>query len=563
MILGGVENYKGLCMTKFSSSLLTTVSFAISALTLVACGGGSSGGGSVGMVPPPPPSGSTNPTWTSGSFAAASSFKNQCAVPRTTNDIDGNPYPDRAGTTALEKFWLRSWSDETYLWYNEITDRNPNNSQTRLEYFDDLKTTATTASGTPKDQFHFNIPTDEYEQRVATGASAGYGADFVLIESSPPRDIRVALVQPGSPAFTNNNLLRGTEILEIDGEDAVNGSNVNVLNAGLFPSAAGESHTFLVRDAGSTSTRTVTLTSDVVAEQPVNTTKIIDTPSGDKVGYILFTTFGTSTAEQQIANAYTQMKTAGVNDLVLDLRYNGGGFLAIASQIAYMTAGEARTNNAFFEQLQFNDKNPNTNPVTGQALTPTPFYKESLGFNGAFPEGERLDTVDLPRIFILSTDNTCSASEAVINGLRGIDVEVILIGTKTCGKPYGFYGTDNCGETYFTIQFRGVNNKNFGDYTDGFTPINDSSAVGEKISGCLASDDFSNQLGDITENMLATALSYQANGVCPVSSVKFAQEKPQLRYENNPALSLLSEERVRNRLALKNNRLLYVPSEEK
>jgi hypothetical protein len=54
--------------------------------------------------------------------------------------------------------------------------------------------------------------------------------------------------------------------------------------------------------------------------------------------------------------------------------------------------------------------------------------------------------------------------------LRGIDVEVVQIGSPTCGKPYGFYPTDNCGTTYFTIQFQGVNNKGFGDFADGFIP---------------------------------------------------------------------------------------------
>lgn len=544
-------------MTRLTSRLLATAALTMSATLLTACGGSSSSA-PIGVTPTTP-AGSSEPTWTAGTYAPASSFKNQCATPRTTRDINGDPYPDVAGSTTREKFWLRSWTDETYLWYNEVPDINPANSDDRIAYFDKLRTSATTASGTNRDQFHFNIPTDEYEQRVATGASAGYGADFVLIESSPPRDIRVALVQPGSPAAANNSLLRGTEILEIDGEDAINGNNTAVLNAGLFPSAAGESHTFLVRDVGSQATRTVTLTSDVVAEQPVNTTKIIDTPTG-KVGYILFTTFGVSTAEQQIANAYTSMKNAGINDLVLDLRYNGGGFLAIASQIAYMTAGDTRTANANFETLQFNDKHPTINPVTGRTITPTPFYKESLGFNDAFPEGRDLDTVDLPRIFILSTDNTCSASEAVINGLRGIDVEVILIGSKTCGKPYGFYGTDNCGETYFTIQFRGVNNKNFGDYADGFAPNNASSAVGEKITGCVATDDFSSQLGDETENMLATALSYRANGTCPSSSTAVAQAKSQIRFESDPAASLLNEERIRNRFALENSRILYTPT---
>ena len=544
-------------MTKITSRLLMSAALSFTGTLLMACGGGG-GNSSIGTITPTP-GGSGEPTWTAGTYAAASSFKNQCAVPRTTTDINGNAYPDQSGSTTREKFWLRSWTNETYLWYDEVADINPANNDTRLEYFDKLRTTATTASGTNKDQFHFNIPTDEYEQRVATGASAGYGADFVLISPSTPRDIRVALVQPGSPASMNDNFLRGTEILEIDGEDAVNGSNTNVLNAGLFPSAAGETHTFVVRDVGSTTTRTVTLTSDVVAEQPVNTTKIINTPTG-KVGYILFTTFGTSTAEQQIANAFTSMKSAGINDLVLDLRYNGGGFLAIAGQVAYMIAGDTRTNNANFETLQFNDKHPTVNPVTGQTITPTPFYDQSLGFNDSYPAGQDLDSVDLPRVFILSTESTCSASEAVINGLRGIDVEVILIGSKTCGKPYGFYGTDNCGETYFTIQFRGVNNKNFGDYADGFTPIDDSSPVGEKIAGCVVDDDFSSELGDETESMLSTALSYRANGTCPVSASSSAQAKPQISYESDPSLSLLNDERVFKRLELENSRILDMPS---
>lgn len=551
-------------MTLLSHRLLASAALTLTTTVLAACGGSSGGSSSPAIFTPPPSTGSSEPTWTAGTFAPASSFKNQCAVPRTSRDIDGNPYPDVAGSTTREKFWLRSWTNETYLWYNEVPDINPANSDDRLAYFDKLKTSATTASGTPQDQFHFNIPTDEYEQRVATGASAGYGADFVLLSSSPPRDIRVALVQPESPAANGNALLRGTEIIEVDGVRVEDGSNVEALNAGLFPSAAGEMHTFLVRDVGSTTTREVTLTSDVVAEQPVNTTKIIDTPTG-KVGYILFTTFGTSTAEQQIANAFTEMKGAGINDLVLDLRYNGGGFLAIASQIAYMIAGDDQTDNAFFEQLTFNDKNPTTNPVTGETLRPTPFYKESLGFNDNFPSGQDLDAVDLPRVFILSTDNTCSASEAVINGLRGIDVEVILIGNKTCGKPFGFYGTDNCGETYFTIQFKGVNNKGFGDYTDGFTPNNDSSAIGEKISGCIAEDDFADALGDETESMLSTALSFRANGTCPVSSAKTAQAnaQKQIQFESNPAQSLLNDERIRNRMALKNSRLLDIPGDTK
>ena len=528
----------------------------LSVTSLIACGG-SNESSSPNPLPTPPTTGSPEPSWSQGTYAASSTFKNQCAIPRTNSDIDGNPYPDEQGSTLKEKFWLRSWSDELYLWYNELPDINPDNNDNRLEYFDKLRTSATTTNGTQKDQFHFTIPTDEYEERVATGSSAGYGANFVILAGSPPRDVRVSIVQPNSPASINNNLLRGTEILEIDGEDVINGSNTNTLNAGLFPSEPGETHTFLVRDAGSETTRSISLTSDVVTEQPVNTTAIIETPTG-KVGYIAFTTFGTSTAEEQIANAFTQMSNAKISDLVLDLRYNGGGFLAIASQLSYMIAGENQTQGTFFEELQFNDKHPVTNPVTNTTLEPTPFYTTSLGFNENFPGGQPLDTVDLPRVFIISTGGTCSASEAVINGLRGIDVEVVLIGSRTCGKPYGFYGTDNCGETYFTIQFRGVNYKNFGDYSDGFAPENSATigGVGEFIPGCVANDDFTNQLGNANENMLRTALSYRENGVCPTNQNKNLLYADKSKYENNPSQSLYSEKRIANMFKLKNSRII-------
>jgi len=98
-----------------------------------------------------------------------------------------------------------------------------------------------------------------------------------------------------------------------------------------------------------------------------------------------------------------------------------------------------------------------------------------------------------------------------MNGLAGIDVDVIQIGDTTCGKPYGFYPEDNCGTTYFSIQFRGVNNKNFGDYADGFVP----GGTGIFPHGCAVADDFTHPLGDPAEARLAAALLYRSTGACP------------------------------------------------
>jgi hypothetical protein len=163
-----------------------------------------------------------------------------------------------------------------------------------------------------------------------------------------------------------------------------------------------------------------------------------------------------------------------------------------------------------FEQLSYNSKRSAEN-------SRTPFYAESCLLSGAKCTDERpLPSLNLGRVFVLTQSGTCSASEAIINGLRGVDVEVIQIGGTTCGKPYGFTAKDNCGISYFPIEFVGVNAKGFGDYADGFTPGGGSGP--RQLPGCAVADDFERALGDPAEAMLAAALAYRANGQCPANS---------------------------------------------
>ena len=259
------------------------------------------------------------------------------------------------------------------------------------------------------------------------------------------------------------------------------GSDTDTLNAGLYPSTVGESHEFVVRDLDATETRTVTLTAAEVVAQPVQHVRTLETASGP-VGYMLFTTH-IAPAEAQLVEAIRQFETDAVTDLVVDLRYNGGGYLDIANQLAFMIAGPAAAGGRTFDELRFNDKHTMFNPVTGEALTPTPFHRTTLGFSDGLAAGEALPTVDLERVYVLTTGDTCSASEAIINGLRGIDIEVIQVGTTTCGKPFGFYPEDNCGTTYFTVQFQSVNAKEFGEYPDGFSPANLGRVEGVDVPG--------------------------------------------------------------------------------
>ncbi len=480
------------------------------ALVLSGCGGGG-GGGSRAPAPPPPTGG-----WTPGVFLDASTFAAQCAVPRSGIDpATGSPFADLQGATVDENNFLRSYSDNTYLWYNEIVDRDPA-LFTTPDYFEGLKTAATTPSGQPKDKFHFTIPSDEWFQLSQSGVSAGYGAQWVFIASAPPREIVVGYTEPNSPATAPAvNLARGAELLEADGVDVINGADVDTLNAAFFPSQAGETHTFRVRDLDGT-TRDITMTSADVTATPVQNVATIPTATGD-VGYMQFNSH-LATAEQGLIDAVNQLQAAGITDLIVDLRYNGGGFLDIASEFAYMIAGAGPTAGRFFEDLVFNDKHPATDPVTGQPLSPMPFHTTTLGFSGA--AGLPLPTLDLARVFVLTGADTCSASESIMNGLRGLgaDMEVLQIGSTTCGKPYGFYPTDNCGTTYFTIQFRGENNVGFGDYSDGFSPNNTTGTIGTVVPGCSIADDFTHALGDPLEGRLAAALAYRINQSCPAPS---------------------------------------------
>ena len=443
-------------------------------------------------------------------------FKNYCAVPRTGVDADGDPFPDKPGSTWDENNWLRSWSHDTYLWYDEIEDVDPACCDTP-DYFSLLKTFATTPSGKPKDRFHFTRNTAAYQAQISTGSvGAGYGASFAVLEARPPRQIRVRYTEPNSPATQPGvDLKRGTEMLTVDGVDIVNAptqDEVDVINAALWPDNLNETHEFTVRDAGSDVTRTVTMTSSEITTVPVQHVEVLETDRGP-VGYMLFNTFVVQTAEQQLFEAFTQLAAAGVTDLVLDLRYNGGGFIAIANILSYMVAGDDSVGRVF-SLTQFNDKHREFNPVTGNPIVANRFRATTLGWSTP-RSGIPLPKLDLKRVFVLSSDRTCSASELVINGLRGIDVDVVLIGATTCGKPYGFYSTDNCGTTYSTVQIRSVNARNFGDYPDGFSPANLPTVEGIAVPGCAVPDDFAHQFGDPDEARLAAALSYRTTGACP------------------------------------------------
>ena len=473
---------------------------------------------------------------TTTEVAIAANVAGQCAAPRsagTINPVTGQTYGDVQGSLTTEKSWIRAFVNETYLWYQEVPFVDPakyvigavvpyiypsSNGQTSVllqsnvdvadAYFNGQRSLAVTASGKPKDRFHFTYPTDEWVALSTAGNSVGFGFQVALLASSPPRLAVVAYSDPGTPAALNN-LKRGAKFISINGVDVATG-NADVINEGLFSPLANKTYTYQVLDQGSSTTRTFSMTAVTVTSTPVQNVRTLPAPYSS-VGYLQFNDH-LATSEGQLIAAVNQLKAAnggaGITDLVLDIRYNGGGLLDIASEAAYMIAGAAATNGKVFERLDFNDKNPFK--LSDPDLI-TPFYSVSQGFSA--PTGQALPQLNLSRVFVLTGAGTCSASEAIMNGLKGAGVEVIQIGETTCGKPYGFVPQENCSVTYFTVQFKGINNAGFGDYADGFVPGGSGSSA-NNLAGCVVADDFSKALGDIAEARLAAALRYRASGSC-------------------------------------------------
>ncbi|HEU4621825.1 MAG TPA: S41 family peptidase [Burkholderiaceae bacterium] len=376
-------------------------------------------------------------------------------------------------SVANQKSFVRAHLNDVYLWYDEIPNVDPNSKPTAAQYFDSLLVKS-------KDRFSFTIPQADADALLLSGQNVSYGAEYKFDAQSR---LRIAYSDAGSPA-AQNGIDRGDEIVSINGTP-VSALNANQLNAGLFPSAAGASATFGIRDLGQSSVRNVTLAATTVVKDPVPISNVFTAADGKKVGYLVFNDH-LATAEQPLYNVMSMFQAQGVQDLVLDVRYNGGGFIYIASELAYMIGGGS-LNGRVFERLRFNNKHPEKN-------ADVPFYNTST-------TGLPLPQLGLSRVFVLTGSGTCSASESIINGLSPF-VQVITIGGATCGKPYGFLQKNNCGQAYFAIEFEGVNDIGAGGYVNGFAPT------------CASRDDFDRALGDPTERLLAGALSYRINGDC-------------------------------------------------
>ncbi|PTQ88189.1 S41 family peptidase [Agitococcus lubricus] len=383
-------------------------------------------------------------------------------------------------TLDKQKSWVRTHLDQVYLWYNEIVDVPRANYDKADTYFEDLLVRT-------KDNFSHTVPQKVIDDLAQSGLEVGFGATWVN-DPSKGNMLRVAFVEANSPA-ASQGVRRGDYVISVNGKSLglsveEGGITNEELHAALSPTTVGVRTTLVLADT-ELNQRTVTLTSAQVIHKPVANTQILTTNDGAKVGYILFNDH-IATATEQLIVSMQQLKAAAVTDLVLDLRYNGGGYLYVAAQLASMIAGDA-TKNQLFNILNHNNKRSRFNYM---------YFFESVDANN-----QPLPMLNLSRVYVLMGAGTCSASEAIINGLSPY-IQVITVGDTTCGKPYGYQQANNCETAYFAVSFEGANKNGVSVPTDGLTPT------------CAVADNLDYALGSTEERLLASALNYRVTGGC-------------------------------------------------
>ena len=435
----------------------------------------------------------------SSAIPASVEFQGRLLV--TNGGASASDWDPATCTDARQKSWVRANLNEDYLFYRDapLTAIEPT---TFAGTVPGLFAAYTTRALPQKDRFSFVITQAEADATFEAGVSIGLGITFT--RDATTKQIRIAFVDPNGPAFAAG-LRRGMQLQSVNGTSLSPAENPLFSDeqaAAVFGAQPGDLVNIGFSTPPSTTETVFPLRIAEFLETPVLTATVLsNTSAPGKVGYLAHNSFSTPIGELQLADAFKKFADTGVTDLVLDLRYNSGGFIFIASQLAYMIAGNTRTANKTFESFIYSDKRTSQNQSE-------PFRNVITDFLQKQRVGEPLSQLNLSRVFVLATGNTCSASEAVVNALRGVDVEVVMIGSTTCGKPYGFSQRDNCTLSYFPIEFEGRNQKGQAVPVSGLTPT----------ASCETGDDLEHELGDPSERMLSLSLSYMSGGACAAAT---------------------------------------------
>ena len=441
--------------------------------------------------------------------------------------------------------------NDFYLWQEEVPSLDDTYSPSGTKYreliepypepeafFESLKY--------EDDKFSDILSNYEDIENSIKGINANNGLKFILSRYGSEDAVMgiVTYILEESDA-TSKDIKRGDMFTGVDGKSL----NINNYSELLFGDNL--SYTLNMADLNgnllSPNGKNITLTkTEKFQSNPIQISKIIE-EGQTKVGYLMYNQFAQG-FDDDLNEVFSNFKSEQINELILDLRYNGGGLVQSAVNLAGMITGQF--SGEIFGKYLWNKKVMsvlNSNPET---------YANNLriNFTSQLGEGEAVNSLNLNKVYIITTGRSASASELVINGLTPY-IDVIQVGDNTYGKNVGgpavLYDyidnnrTKNPDHTYgiSCISFFIANSQDFYDYADGLAPQDD----------LKLKEDITNlgTLGESSDPLLALALKHITQEsarfkintpVFPLENIlddpQFIRERSTITLENLPLLQL-------------------------
>jgi carboxyl-terminal processing protease len=375
-------------------------------------------------------------------------------------------WPLTSCTTLGKNLFVRDVLSDIYLWYAEMPAENPAEFNSPEAYLEAVRYRPLDTT------FSYITSREANDAFFDDSAYIGFGFSTRVTGD----EMRILQVFPDSPA-SEAGLARGARILTIDGRAVSDLIAEGVIDAAFGPAQVGAGTTIeFAMPRGER--RSAHLAKRIVTIPTVSLTRVYEADAR-RVGYIFFRNF-VRPSNAALDAAFAELAAARVDDLVLDLRYNGGGLVNVARHLASLVGG-VRTRDQVFARYVHNDRNTRRNQVLR--------FEESA-------EGPGFE-----RLIVITTRASASASELVINALRPF-IPVIVIGDRTYGKPVGQYQVNFCDKMLAPVSFTLRNANDEGDFFEGFAP------------DCIAPDDVERELGDAAEGSLREALTFAASGAC-------------------------------------------------
>jgi len=364
---------------------------------------------------------------------------------------------------------MRKWVNDNMNDYYLFADQVPT---VRLSDYDDVESLIKALRVAPFDTFSYIDDAASSTAFFEEGKLFSFGW---RLKWTSQQDLQFTMINPNSPV-SKFDVRRGDFLRAINGVSVIDITNEQI-NQFLGTGDDVVSPTITVQ-RGTGPTFDVTVTKATFQLQTVLETDVVQ-EGNQRIGYLHFLSF-LETSAAELDAAFQYFASENINELVLDLRYNGGGRIDIAGKLASQIAGSI-VRNKTFTSFEYNKK----------------YAADNVSFG--FPD-EPL-ALDLNRVFVLTTGNSCSASELVINSLRPF-IDVVTVGGTTCGKPYGSRSDEACGKAMHALRLSVVNSDGVGNYYDGIA------------ADCPLDENLNDTLGTPTEALFSSAIEYIRSGSC-------------------------------------------------